>query len=406
MEILLLAPNFLPTLFVLVFCLQWIEPFPMGLLGVMLVHAFINVGMVAVLWSRQMESQLGSLTNLAYLEGARRWQVVLALKEPLLKMAGGWGIFVFILCFSSFTVPLVVGGGRGTTIEVLIYEKIRISADLGSALTLSVLQGISVFVLTRLFSASRSSAQASPQGRRLKVYLLPSSISQFVLVPFVIWSVGYFGFEMLKGWEQLLEIPGLVSSVKELLPPTLWLGAAVSGFVALIGLFQISILSSARIHRDVAGLISLSPSLVGFAFSLAMPEFQMTALVLALACLFYPTAFRSGLQQALTGLELQQRVAALLGASDWQILFKVVLPQLVNPLAALASVVGLWAMGDFAISKIIFPQTFSLGMLAETLMSSYRIDAAFAICGLILVLGIVLALFFYGMAYVYRQKFK
>jgi thiamine transport system permease protein len=404
-EVLLLLPNFIPTLFVLVFCLQWIEPFPMGSLGVILVHGFINVGVVAVLWSHQIESQFASQTALAFLEGASRWRLLRSLKGPIFRMATGWGLFVFVICFSSFTIPLVVGGGRGTTLEVLIYEKIRISADLGSAMAISALQGILVFALT-LLVARKTSPRILSGGRNQKVFLLPSKGVQILIIPFVLWGSGYFIFQMLSGWQQVLAIPGLTSALFEKASFTLLMGVGVSSFVAAIFLVQISILSNERIHRDVAGLITVSPALVGFAFSLALPQFQAVGLILALACLYYPSVFRLGLYESLKSLTLQQQVARLLGASDSKILFTVTLPQVVTSMAMVCSVIGLWAMGDFAVSKIIFAQTFSLGMLAETLMSSYRIDAAFAICGLILILGLILASFFHGMAYVYHQKFK
>ena len=401
---LVLIPNFLPALFVLVFCLEWIEPFPIGTIGIIFVHVLINSGLVAVFWSRAIEARLGAMTQLAYLEGARRWQVLWALREPLGKSAGSWVLFVFVICFSSFTIPLVVGGGRGTTLEVLIFEKLRISADLSSALTLAAMQGVFVFLLTQfvLPQALRRESSDSPPS---PVFVISSRASAWMLALWALWFVSYMGFQMLRGWEQVLTIEGLRESIVQLVPGTLALGLGAALLTGLILSVQMLLFSGSRIHARVAGLISLSPALVGLALSLALTEQPRTACILALVCLFYPTAFRMGLRERFDRLHANQEVATLLGASPVLIWLKITLPQMAPIIGRASAMIGLWAMGDFAVSKMIFGQTRSLGLLAESLMSSYRIDAAFAICGLILVLGALLALLFEGVVYVYRQKF-
>src|SRR5688572_10669762 len=47
-EILCLFPNFLPPVFTLLVLLQWIDPYPVGIVGVAFAHAIINFGLVAV----------------------------------------------------------------------------------------------------------------------------------------------------------------------------------------------------------------------------------------------------------------------------------------------------------------------------------------------------------------------
>lgn len=406
LELLLLLPNFLPTLFVLTFALSLIQPFPMGIVGIVLIHTLINSGLVSVLWSLHVQKQMASQSQLAYLEGAGRWQFLKAMKAPLFLAARNWILFVFIICFASFTVPLVVGGSKGTTLEVLIFEKLRVSSDIASAFGLSILQGLLVlffgFIFLRL--GSTTSLQKFSQER---VLILPSKELFWLLTAFTAAASLYFIKQLFTGWNQVFLIPGLIEQALSLLLKTFVLGFSVAVLTIVLLCLQAAIFLNQNIHHRISKLISISPVLVAFAFSLFLDRFlSIVLLALALTCLYYPSAVRLGLREAFESLRTQQKMSWLLGASPWQTLLRITIPQISKQLVFVSSVVGLWAMGDFAVSKIILGHTETLGVLADSLMSSYRIDASFAICGLILVLGLALFLVLRGIAHVYHQKFS
>ncbi len=405
LEIIFLLPNFLPSLFVLTFALSVVDPFPMGTLGIVLVHTMINVGLVSVLWARRLQQQVGGQSQLAYIEGSSRWQFLKAMAGPFFISAREWALFTFIICFASFTVPLVVGGGRGTTLEVLIYEKLRVSGDIGAAFSLSILQGLFVLLFGVIFLKVGGSPSIQTTPGKM-VWVLPSRILLGIATVIALGGSVYFVGQLLLGWRQVFAIYGLSNLALSLVGNTFLLGFSVSIFAMMILAAQASIFLNQSIHGRISKVISISPALVALAFSLAAGKFQNLALVYALTCLFYPSAVRLGMRDSFESLRAQQKMSWLLGASPLQTLLRITLPQISSQLVFVSSVVGLWAMGDFAVSKIILAKTETLGVLAESLMSSYRIDASFAICGLILILGLVLFVVLKGIAHVYNQKFS
>ncbi|MBK7960104.1 MAG: ABC transporter permease subunit [Bdellovibrionales bacterium] len=137
----LLLPSLLPSLYVILASMQMVDPFPMGRIGIIFVHTMMNFGMIAVILSQILRRQIVNLSETALILGVGFWKflgraVIPLLSRDLFRL----GFFIFALCFTSFAVPLTVGGGRGTTIEVLIFEKLRYDLNWNQAVTLSLLQ--------------------------------------------------------------------------------------------------------------------------------------------------------------------------------------------------------------------------------------------------------------------------
>ncbi|MBO9668082.1 MAG: iron ABC transporter permease, partial [Bdellovibrio sp.] len=110
MEILCLLPNFLPPLFVLLAILNVVDPFPMGIIGISIVHTMMNFGLVAVLLAGVIENKVGGVAELSLVEGSGRLRFLFKGMLPMLKK-DLWllGLFIFVVSFGSFSVPLIVG---------------------------------------------------------------------------------------------------------------------------------------------------------------------------------------------------------------------------------------------------------------------------------------------------------
>ncbi|HRO67241.1 MAG TPA: iron ABC transporter permease, partial [Pseudobdellovibrionaceae bacterium] len=189
-EILLLLPNFLPPLFVLLAVLNLVDPFPMGLPGMILVHTIMNWGLVAVSAARLIESRLGGMAELAWIEGASFGTFLKRVFFPLLwRDLGSLWLFVFVVCFSGFAVPLVVGGGRGTTLEVLIYEKIRFSTNWSEAVAIAAIQSLFLFGLSWVLV--RGEGKPSSEARNLSLLRLKSGVVLNLLLSGLL-LLGYF----------------------------------------------------------------------------------------------------------------------------------------------------------------------------------------------------------------------
>lgn len=91
---------------------------------ILMAHVFYNytvvLRIVGGFWSR-LERSLGEAAQML---GASPWQTFRKITLPLLRPAIlAAGLLVFIFCFSSFGVILILGGPRFATIEVEIYRQ-------------------------------------------------------------------------------------------------------------------------------------------------------------------------------------------------------------------------------------------------------------------------------------------
>jgi len=405
LEVLCLLPNFLPTLFILLATLNIINPFPMGLTGIVLIHTIMNFGLVAVLLSRLFENKLGGMIELAYIEGASAWQfickaLVPLMKKDLLLLA----LFIFVVCFGSFAVPLVVGGGKGTTVEVLIYEKIRLSSDWSEAFFLAFLQSIFIFALSLLIYRERS----LQVGRRANLSLIKafSGVAVIILISLVYVS-GYVQ-GLVAGWSQISIFDGLQSTLILNFLGSLAIGLGVG--VLCYGSLMLVAYCWPKLwfEKFMNGYMAPSTSLACFSLLVLTPNesyYPFIKIPVALLLLSLNGLFRMGWDSGLRALQTQITVAYSLGASPGLIFTEILFPQLSVQAGFLAGIASIWACGDFAISRILAHHDLSIAMMTETLMSSYRLNQATLLSLLIIVAGLICFGFCIGGGYVLRRKF-
>ena len=113
-----------------------------GLWMVILAHVFFNAPLVLRIAYSALKSQpsyywkLASHNNLTELEifQAIEWPAFKSFMVPLASL-------IFLLCFTSFSIVLMLGGGPDvTTLEVSIYHAVRFSFDMQLAASLSIVQ--------------------------------------------------------------------------------------------------------------------------------------------------------------------------------------------------------------------------------------------------------------------------
>jgi len=404
LEFLILLPNFLPALFLLLILLSVITPFPFGLTGVILVHALMNASLAALFLKDILKKKLRSLAELCWVEGASS---VAFWKEGFRYLRGDFFwlfAFIFILCFCSFAVPLIAGGGKVTTFEVAIYEKIRTSTDWGQAIGLSYLQ----FGFLLLFSFLPSEHPA-PQRERLERAPYLKSVSGGVsAILFSFFWIGVFLWQSATGFAKLLQIEGLWRETLRVIPLSLFLSLGV-GFAILALLFLSAYaFPDSWLKRFFLGFVAPSTALLGFVF-LFLPSWfagdEFLKWMIAFVILIFAPLYRWGWVQRLEGLRGQVQVARTMGADARMIFQKILLPQTLDLACRLSAVASLWALGDFALSKMIISRPATLALMAESLMSSYRIEGAMAVTALILFFGFILFLVFRGVENVIRRKF-
>lgn len=413
----LLLPSLLPPFFVILTFLSWVQPFPFGITGMVLVHFPMMAGFAAILLQSQINQKLGELSQIAQVMGAKRWLFWKRswglIRRELFSLAG----FMFIWAFTSFSVPLVLGGGRGTTLEILIYEKIRISGDWGSALSLSLIQ--SVFMAIVLFAIPPTQTGVS------KVNVLPSGLlrSRVGLGLGVFLAVLFIAPWILlswSGWSYIWKSEGVFSHVVSASLASLRLGA-LAGLIAIfiLGLFCAAF-DRAWFQKFLRGYFPPSASLLGlcglgvmaFAVDLdpgyfllhggrGLSNFVYTVLLIVL---FAPSLFRLGLDSMMADLQEQIEVARILGAGRRRIFMDIILPQVWPRICLLASLAAFWAAGDFALAKFFFETGETLPLMIENLMGSYRIDPALSLGHLVFAIGGLLFFAFWRLGHVFDSR--
>lgn len=404
LEALVLLPNVAPVLLVILATLK-VFPGLQGLLGIVLIHTLLNAGLVAVVFVRLVKDKISGMAELAWIEGASGWRffrrgVLPYLRTDLLTVA----LFVFALCFSSFATPLIVGGSRATTLEVLIYQKIRITADWSGAIGVAVLQMLSILVLSwglrrdtgTTFAARGADTPLLAWKWGLVPALLPAGLLAWGLIDG--WSRGASQLASMGIWSR--DIPRLALG-------SLIVGLGTGVTVVFLLLLIAFVYPSGLFRRFMVGYVAPSTVLMGFALLVAWRAMGLASylkIILGLSLIMVPSFYRLQWDSTLRSLQGQRDVARVLGAGDVLIFVRVLLPQVVRPAFFIAGVASLWAWGDFALSAVVAERDLTIAMLVQSLMESYRLDAATVLVWTVIAGGALSFLLFNGVGRVIGTK--
>jgi len=133
-----------------------------GLAGILIAHVFFNLPLAARLLLLAWQAIPGESWRLAGQLGMSSWQIFRLIEGPRLReVLPGVAVLVFLLCFTSFAVVLTLGGGpRHATLEVAIYQSLRLDFDIPRAVVLAVLQ----IVLCAFLAGALLTLGRTPEG--------------------------------------------------------------------------------------------------------------------------------------------------------------------------------------------------------------------------------------------------
>lgn len=126
--------------------------------AVIMAHAFYNFPVVISIVSEYWQKLDASCEKAAQTLGSSRVKVfrtitLARLKPAILSSAS----LVFLFCFTSFAIILVLGGGPAlTTTEVEIYRLAKISMDTGRACALSLFSMVVAIVVMTIYSVAQN----------------------------------------------------------------------------------------------------------------------------------------------------------------------------------------------------------------------------------------------------------
>jgi thiamine transport system permease protein len=127
-----------------------------GLSGILLAHVFFNLPLAARLMLKALARLPADEWRLAASLGMPRLSLFRFVELPaLIRVVPGIAGLIFMLCVTSFTIILTLGGGpQNSTLEVAIYQALKFEFDPARAMILSFAQfalTAAVFWMLRLF---------------------------------------------------------------------------------------------------------------------------------------------------------------------------------------------------------------------------------------------------------------
>jgi len=216
--------------------LQWLglaEPLSIyGLPGILLAHVFFNLPLATRLFLAQLDRVPSEYWRNADQLGLGATAVFRLIEWPFMRshIAAIAGL-IFMLCVTSFTLVLLLGGGpAATTIEVAIYQALRFDFDPPRAVTLAVMQLVLTSILLALLAvlgkAPEEGATLGQSTRRHPDRHLRSLIADFGLIAL---ATLFFVSPLVS-----IAITGLAADLPRLLSePIVWRAIVTSLAIAM-----------------------------------------------------------------------------------------------------------------------------------------------------------------------------
>ena len=374
-----------------------------GWQGVILAHVFFNLPLSVRLILQGWQAIPAERFRLAESLGFGPRDVARHLERPMLRavLPGVW-LAVFLVCLTSFTVALALGGGpRATTVELAIYQAFRFDFDLGRAASLGLIQ---IGICVAAMALTRRIAIPAGFGAGLDADRMTAGPGGWHRAGDALVIAGAAGFLI---WPMAAVVARGLPQIP-MLPPEVWAAAARSVVMALISallavtLSLVLALSLARGRMgwvETAGMLPLiaSPLVLGTGlFILARPWFGPQALALPVtvainAVMALPFGLRALIPAARTLHGDYGRLADSLDLRGLARLRYLTLPRLAPPLGFAGGLAAALAMGDLGVITLFGGDRPTLPLLLFQLMNSYRMADA-AACA-VLLMAISLALF-------------
>ena len=374
------------------------KPSIYGLPGILIAHVFFNMPLAIRLLLPAWATVPPESWRLAAQLGMSSRQIFRLIELPLLRQyAPAIFAFVFILCFLSFAVVLTLGGGpRATTLEVAIYQALRLDVDLPRGGALALLQTIACLVLVAVawaagrrldFGRGARVGEIRFDGRtgaaRLQDFLVIALTIGFAALPVVALTV--------DGVRGLLFGRLDVSALLKAGGITLLLGVP-SGIIATVLGYAIAFASDRLRHGTgvsiligIAGLVGViaSPMAIGAGIMLGLVGhidlYTVAPIgVIAMNALLTLPFTVGVLQPAIArGNAQYDRLCAGLGLSGWNRFRVVDWPMLRRAIGLACGLASAASMGDLTAIALFGNQHLTnLTLLLYDQIAAYHLDSA------------------------------
>ncbi len=386
-----------------------------GLAGILLAHVFFNMPLACRLMLAGLERVPAEYWLVAGGLGMRPASVFRFIEWPVLRgLIPGIAGLIFMLCATSFTLVLILGGGpAATTLEVAIYQALRFDFDPGRAVMLSLLQIVVTLVILGAMTLFRAhDDHGLTSGRALRRIDGQAPARRWIDAAVLSAATLFLGLPLAS-----VVVTGVEANLFKLAGQPIFLQAAATslaialaaGLLAVLTSFAIirarSVISADR--RNTFGLRGLAIALSGSSslILLVPPIVLATGWFLALRPLGDPSRFAAILIVVINALmalpfvirviepayavhvRRTERLAASLGLRDISRLRLIDWPGLRKPLFTALSFAMALSLGDLgAVALFGSDSLMTLPWLVYSKLGSYRTNDA---DGYALILGLV-----------------
>ncbi|MCD6290128.1 MAG: iron ABC transporter permease [Anaerolineae bacterium] len=353
---------------------------------ILLAHVFYNATVIVRIVGGFWANLNPQLEEAARVLGADRRRTLFRITLPLLwPSLAAASLLVFLFCFTSFGVILVLGGPHFATLEVEIYRQAVHLFHLPIAAALSIVQMVITFIVmwgyTRLQARTAIPLNFRPQqttqqpmrdwrsrlamllglGTLLLILMLPlASLVERSLATEGGWSLRFYRELFMNRREAILFVPPA-----EAVRNSLVFALATVGMSLLIGVISAYLLAQPRYGfsaiLDPIFMLPLGTSAVtlGFGFILALGrpplDLRVSPILVPLAhtLVAYPFVVRS-LLPVLRGLNPHWReAAAVLGATPARTWLRIDLPIVGRAVLVGAVFAFTVSMGEFGATALV-----------------------------------------------------
>ncbi len=382
--------------------------------AIIMAHAFYNfpiaLGLIASYW----EGLSPVYTQVSATLGAKRGKSFRSITLPRLMPAIlSASTLIFLFCFASFVILLVLGGGpRFTTLEVEIYRRAKMSLDLGGAAALSLLSiGVALIFVTLHLSFQRRMShqeeatkivpQRSPSFFK-KLFIILYSLLALIFVLGPLASIIYRSFRA-----PLTRSGDLVFSLKwykELFSYSLALRSLltslfIAAVVTVATLFVATPLAARLRYRgrtmELYAMLPMAVSsvIIGFGYYLIStlfkrgPSLSFILVILAHVVIASPFVLRTLLPEYRKIDFSYTEVSLTLGATVGQTFRKVELPLLRGAIATAGAFAFAISIGEFNATLILGDlNTTTVPIVMYRLINSYNFAGACALGSVLMLL--------------------
>ena len=378
--------------------------------AIILAHVFFNFPLAVRLISSSWEKISVSVVEAARSLGAGRLRVFreAVLPQLLPSILASFSL-IFILCFMSFSIILVLGGGpKNSTVEVEIYRLARINFNIPGACSLAVIQSAVSFIFLFIYTVFQkknsniipaNSMDCLSEKKATKISAVFITVFLILLFIIIILPMGViiaesFKYKVSRGSETVFSLYWYKKSFSEIgfrpVRNSLFIASVNTLISVVLALIAASYSSRNRsaiqliievfftMSLGVSSII-LSLSYIKFMNDFSLKPVGWLPLVAAHTLAFLPFVFKS---ISIFYDKMDRTIiesAMSLGGSGKRIFFSIEIPMVKNGLFTGAVLAFALSMGEINATLMIAPENFlTIPIAIYRLIGSYNFFQACA----------------------------